>query len=474
MQNKLNTNFIDKSETLNGFRESIANLKDKLYKTEKAFSENLNPLDKESYHFISRLLVPKTRWDRILYSHIFKTALQSEKLSAGSSYVSILAAISFVETLLKNEIYLRKNEYEIMEDYQIESNKIQETFELTTKQLDKNLSVDFVNSICKDNNLSTAVLEAIELSGMEGNIQIENSESDSYSVELRYGYNFPARIYKILLPSFGIWLQSNCKVFLVDGIVEKVSEIDSILKKSFETKIPLVFVAQGFSEEVLATIKTNLDRKSFNIFPVVLGTDLDSLNVLNDISAVTGCEVLSTLKGDMLLYANYDNLPFVDMIKCSEEGMLVQNTKNRGAVTNQIKSLIEKRKQQDDRGVLDVTSLFDKRITNLLAHTVIIKLPNFNKIENEYVRAKIDITLRTMKSLVAYGYMKLNDLNDKIPFLEEKSPLQTAIKETVKSVIKNYETNDKIPTLSVALGLFFTGKSMIQLMCSGGVVVIDN
>ena len=473
MQNKSTTNFIDKEEILNGFQKSIINLKEKLFKTEKAFSENLNPLDKESYHFISRLLVPETRWDRILYSHIFKTALQSEKLSATSSYISVLTAISFIETLLKHKDFLQKNEYEVMEIYQTQIAELQKNFQSITKPLTKNLSPDFIDKICKDSQLSTAIFEAMELSGMEGNIQIENGEGDSYTVELRYGYHFPAKIYKLFLPTFGMWLQTNCKIFLVDGIVEKVSEIDHILRKSFETKIPLIFVAQGFSEEILATLKTNYDKKNFNIFPVVLGTDLDSLNVLNDISSVTGCKVLSTLTGDMLIYANYDDLPLVDLIKCTENGMLIQHTKNRGAVAAQIKSLIEKRKEQDNRGILDVTSLFDKRISNLLAHTVVIRLPNFNKIENEYIRTKIDISLRTIKSLIAYGYMNLEDIKSLSVNLESKIPLQIAIKETLKNITEQCKTNDKIPTLSVALGLFFTGKSMIQLMCSGGIVVSD-
>lgn len=472
MQKKLKTNFANKKDVLEGFNESISRLKEKFGKTEKALSENLIPLEKESYHFISRLLVPETKWDNILYSHIFKIALQSEKLSAGSSYISILSAISFVENLLKYPEFLEKNENEIIEEYNSKNVSTQESLELMSKSLTKDLMIQFVRKLCEDKTLSTILEEAISLAGMEGNIQIENSENPSYSVELRYGYHFPAKIYKIFLPSFGTWMQSNCKIFLVDGIVEKVSEIDKILKKSYETKIPLVFVAQGFSEEVLATIKTNYDKKNFNIFPVLLGTDLDSLNVLNDISAVTRCKTISILSGDMLIYANYDELPIIDSIKCNESGMLIQHSKNRSAVGAQIKSLLLKRKEQNDRGIMDITSLFDKRISNLLSHTVIIHLPNLNKFENEYVRSRIDVVLRTIRTLVSYGFVNLNDL-EKFSKKSVNNEIEIAINETIKNIVKNYKTDNKVPTLSLVLGIFLTGKSILQLMCSKGIVIID-
>ena len=473
LQNRQQSNFIEKSDMSIGFQNSISRLKEKLFKTKKALSENLNPLEKESYHFISRLLVPETRWDRILYSHIFKIALQSEKLSAGSSYISILTAISFIETLLKYPDYLHKNEYEVMEDYHYTAQKLHQSITNAANPLVEGLSSNFVEGFCNDGKLVTAILEAIQLAGMEGNIQIEDGESDDYSVELRYGYHFPAKIYKAFLSAFGAWLQFNCKIFLVDGVIEKVSELDGILRKCFETKIPMIIVAQGFGEDVLSTIKTNNDRKNFNVFPVVIGTDLDSLNVLNDISAVTGCKVLSTLTGDMLIYAKYDDLPLVDMIKCTDNGMLIQNNKNRSAVGVQIQSLLEKRKDQNDRGVLDITTLFDKRISNLLAHTVIIRLPNLNKVENEYTRAKIDSTLRTVKSLVSYGYLNLIDLKQISLEFNKTGPITESICETINSILVNYKTNDKIPTLSVALGIYLTGRSIIQLMCSSGIVALD-
>lgn len=471
---KTHTKFIEKQDMLHGFQDSITRLKNKMEKTTKVFSENMIPLEKESYHYVTRLLVPETKADRVLYSHIFKMALQSENLSAGSAYVSVMTAIQFVETLLKYPDFLNTNENVLLDLYQDNSNKLQEMFELMAEPLTKKHSSEFIRKLSGGNEQFTrSLIEAVELSGMEGNVLIENTESDNFTVELRYGYHFPGKVFKAFLPSFGDWIQSECKIFLIDGIIESVSEIDKLLKKSYETKIPMVMVAQGFGEDVLATLKANADRKNFNIFPVVMGSELDTLNVLNDISAVTGCKVVSVLSGDMLIYADYDSLPLVDSIKCSENGLLIRNSKTRADVTAQIQSLIERRRKQDSRGITDITVLFDKRISNLLAHTVVIGLPDLNKIENEHVRTQIDVILRTFKSLVSYGYIKLPSIKKMAKEVDDSNPIGMCIKNTLLAIIDDDHLSEKIPTLSLILGMYLSGKSVLQLMCSNGIVLMD-
>ena len=118
MQNRNYSTFFEKNIFRDEILVSIEKLKENLLKTNKMFSETRIPLEKDSYHAMTRFLVPQTKIDKILYSHIFRTALQTEKMSAGSSYVSILASIAFTEILLRNEDFLNKNEYQLMERYQ--------------------------------------------------------------------------------------------------------------------------------------------------------------------------------------------------------------------------------------------------------------------------------------------------------------------------------------------------------------------
>jgi hypothetical protein len=474
-ENKKNfSNFTEKHEVISGFQKSIAKLKNNLNNTIMAFSEALSPLEKESYHFVSRLLVPETKWDKLLYSHIFKIALQSEKVSAGSSYISVLAAISFIDELLKHESFLHKNENEINEKWNEKFNELKISIEKYGKIVNKKMINSFVETLAKDENLKTALINAIELSGMEGNISVENSRAENYTIELRYGYHFPVKIFKPFLPSFGFWLQNNCKILLVDGVVEKVSEIDKILRKSYESKIPLLFVAQGFSEEVLATLKTNNDKKNFNVLPVLIETGLESLNLLSDIATVCGAKTISILTGDLLIYTNYEELPIIDFVKCNENGLLIQHGKNVEAVALQIKNLLIKRKYNNNSNVFDVANLFDKRISNLLAHSVIINLPDVSEIEGEYLRSKIDVILRTTKTLIQHGYIELKDVK-RIKFNknQQHDPIVLAFNSIIDNIHKNYTSHNKIPILSIVLGIYLTSRAMLQLLCSSGAVIIE-
>ena len=470
MQNRNHSTFFEKNIFRDEILVSIEKLKENLLKTNKMFSETRIPLEKDSYHAMTRFLVPQTKIDKILYSHIFRTALQTEKMSAGSSYVSILASIAFIEILLRNEDFLNKNEYQLMEHYQERGERFYNNISSKCKLLTQEVLEEFILASVQDDKLKTSINESIKLSGLEGIIQVENSHNENYSVEAKNGYKFPVKIFKPFLGPFGTWNQVDVKFFLVDGILEKVSEIDKILNKSFQTKIPLVIAAQGFSEEILGTLKINNDAKKLNVFPIVVGNDLESLNLLNDISVVTGSRVISTLNGDMVIFADYDDLPLVDYVMCNENGLLIKHSKNEAEVSQQINTLVKRKLKQSN--IVDIGVLFDKRITNLLSHTISLNLPDVSETENEALRTKIDVCLRTVKSLVSHGYLDKDNLKELKLTSHEKDPFVESINKAIEFVSEQMPNKTKFPALSVALGIHFAGKTVLQFLTSNGVVVL--
>jgi hypothetical protein len=357
-----------------------------------------------------------------------------------------------------------------MEHYQKKGEELYNNISSKCQLLTEKILDEFILASVQDNKLKVAISECLKLSGLEGIIQIENSHNENYSVEVKNGYRFPVKIFKPFLGPLGTWNQVEVKFFLVDGILEKVSEIDKILNKSYQTKIPLVIVAQGFSEEILSTIKINNDTKKFNIFPVVVGNDLESLNLLNDISVVTGSRVISALNGDMIIFADYDDLPLVDYVLCNENGLLIKHSKNQAEVAQQINFLINRRLKQNN--ILDITSLFDKRISNLLSHTVSLNLPDVSETENETLRTKIDICLRTVKNLISYGYIEKEDLKNIKLASQINDPFIESINKTFDFIYEQTPNKTKFPSLSIAMGIYFAGKTILQFLTSSGVVVL--
>jgi hypothetical protein len=250
----IKTNFVDSDELKKNLKLSIEKLQQKQNQIEKALTEDKVILKKGSYHLLTKLFNAETAYDRILYSHLTQLISKSELIGAGGGYISLVTFIEFANEFLKN--------FSMVEPYQSEG---EEEIRKYNNICTQNIIDETIETFLTDKKMIISLKEAIELAGLEGNIRIENSSNKTFTVELKYGYSFSVKPFKFMIPSFGVWDSYNAKILCIDGFVEKVSEIDKILINSSKTKIPLVIVAQGFSEEVVGTIVTNNNSKKFNI-----------------------------------------------------------------------------------------------------------------------------------------------------------------------------------------------------------------
>lgn len=469
MSIKKTTNFISKQIMQDEFLLSSKRLINKLDQIKTAITENGVSLQKDSYHLLTRLLTPEQRYDKLLFSHIFKTIYQAEKLSASAGFVSLISSIKFIEEFLKSELS-SVNSTELINLYEENSKNLLDEIQSKSKRISMDKLSKIISTITDKGPLHASIMEAIELAGMEGNIHVENSQQACYGVELRHGYAFRVSPYNFFLSSLGSWESYNAKFLCIDGIIEKVSELDKIFMKSSETKIPLVLIAQGYSEEVIATIKTNNDRGVFNILPIRIEQHLENLNVLNDIAVVTGGDIVSTLKGDMLIYVDYEAIPIVEHLKCTDCELFVNNAKTRKGVAGQIKNLLDKRSNQIGVGSQDLILLIDKRISNLISHSVVIRLPNIGLAQQETVKTKIDISLRMAKTLLAYGYHDKISLLKFLYTIQTKNKIEEIILNTLKEVVNRWDRQE-IPALSLYTGNLLAGKTILSLMSSSGIIL---
>ena len=230
----------------------------------------------------------------------------------------------------------------------------------------------------------------------------------------------------------------------------------------------MIIVAQGFEEEVVATLKANQDRGIFNVIPLRMQPDLDGLNVMNDLASVAGTDIVSSLKGEILTFKSYEDIPTVDNIRVTPSTLTIQNTATRGQVGAQVRLLFDKRSQS--HVVEDISNLYDKRIQSLLAHSVTIRLPNMAKSANDSARVKIDIALRTNKSLMSYGTV---DFEKVVEAYEGGGVIGVAIKEALQATIKQLNPNELvIPALTAYAGVHFAGVTMLSMITSSGLIEI--
>ena len=242
--------------------------------------------------------------------------------------------------------------------------------------------------------------QALSLAGYGGRIIIEKTQSQTSSVELVRGYTFDLTPILPLDISF-----VRPRVFCIDGYIEEVSEIHHLLEAAASAKEPCVIFLRGMSDDVKHTLKVNYDRGSLRVVPIAVKFDLEGMNTLNDLSVVCGCDLVSSLKGDLISSIKFHEAPYVDQITVFRGRTVVAHSATHGYVAGHVANLRSRREveQVDDKG-----KLFDKRIKSLSPNHVVIRLPE----DKDFVTCSqaIDNALRAVKSAVDFGVTEKGDL----------------------------------------------------------------
>jgi len=242
--------------------------------------------------------------------------------------------------------------------------------------------------------------QALKLAGWGGRVIIEKTQAREPSVELVRGYTFDLRAILPLDVSF-----VHARAVCIDGYVEEVSEIHHLLEAAAEAKEPVVLFVRGMSDDVKHTLKVNYDRGSLRVLPMAVPFDLEGMNTLNDLSVVCGCDLVSSLKGDLISSIRLHTAPYVDQVSVWRGRCVVANTSTHAHVAAHVAELRRRREEEkvDDKG-----KLFDKRIKSLSPNHVVIRLPD----DKDYVTRSqaMDNALRAVKSAVDFGVTAEGDL----------------------------------------------------------------
>lgn len=456
------TTWANKSIINRAFLDTAENLENIYKKVEKSLSQQLYSLNKDTYHFIINLLQPKNRLERAYCSHIFNIAYQTETISQGAGPNSFVFANAFSKLLLAGED-IKGNSTAVVEGYQLEGDKIHKlTQEISQPASPEHIKNSILAAVGHNHMLADVIWEAVNLAGLEGKVYIENGKQDSYLIEQKLGYTFKVNPYRFFLTNNDKWEATNCKVILIDGVLEETSEIEHILIKSCETKIPIMLLAQGFSEEVVATLKANQERDNFNCVAIRIMPDLESINVISDIAKCCNTVPVTSLKGDRLCFLNYEDIPVVDKIRCNRVELVVENKSSGPAVASQLKYLVEKRQNEP---VEDIVNLLDKRLRSLVANSVVIHLPNMPTNNLDDVRVKLDNGLRAVKTVLNHGVVNLDLLLSKME--RGSTDVSRAVYEGIRRI---GEEKKELPTLSLLATLHIVGKTMLLLLSSNGMV----
>jgi hypothetical protein len=229
-----------------------------------------------------------------------------------------------------------------------------------------------VNDTFLKNNIETLV-EALEIAGSAGTVQIEKSVDGEVSIEVNDGFTVSAG-----LNSFFSGYVSNInlekyKIIVVDGAILSVGEIHHILQHSFETKDGFVIIASSFSDDVSNTLFVNWKGGKTRVLPFVISDQLNSINEIKDVCSIIGQLPISNDNGlnlssiDIKEYKN-DLISYSAMKDELKIDIGEKNKENADLLKSNIQKKIEKEKVQDIKDILT------HRLSKIAGRKVVVKL----------------------------------------------------------------------------------------------------
>jgi len=257
--------------------------------------------------------------------------------------------------------------------------------------------VSVVKNCVGDTVLSKVVMKAVDTVGFNGVVSVEASQNETVSVEIVDGNSF------CLSPSFKVTGEFlDARMFLVDGFIENVSEMNRILESAHELKDVVFVFARGFSPDVVNTLKVNFERCTACVVPFSIPLDFGSVNKIVDIATVVGADVVASTKGELVGSVDPASLPRVQRVVVQRENVIFKSRGNLDRSRSRIES-IEKKRRSCEVSVLN--DEFDSRMRSLMSKYVTIRLPE--KFDIVETRQKIDRVLRTIKCYLSHGIVNI-------------------------------------------------------------------
>ena len=339
----------------------------------------------------------ETKNDLIIRNVILSAVIQAETLSAGAGFIS---ALHICNTLHKaRSIDRLKN-----------INKILSSLSRDTRLSSSKEIFSIMENITSDKISLNVLKESIKISGSSGKIFVDIGPKNHSVIEQKKGYHFPIQPDTVFSRAkFREWSRTNVKCLVVDGIVEKMSEIEKMIYQLRELKAPALIFARGYSEEVSSTLSVNFIRGYLDIIPCVIPIDETGINMMNDVAVVLKTDVVSSLKGELISQKNVEDMSVAEEASFIHGNIVIRTNNSQERIRRHVKMIKEKKK--DSIGVgdskNDLSELLDKRIMSLTGDGVKISLGRSLGEKRGIILDRTQTLIRMFKDISIHGIVRI-------------------------------------------------------------------
>jgi len=349
------------------------------------------------------------RFSNNALANIFLSHLNSTEIkSAGSG---IIFCTAFIENIKKALQYQR-----LGQNYDIE------THSFSGQRCDIKKLQEILTGFSDSGN-ATLVRKAAHSVGAEGALTVSTHTTSARThINVDDLYRFEAKISDVFRQQTGrvSFEIIKPKIVTIDGFIESTSEIDRLMRESFETNHPLVVFARGYHGDVSNTLAQNYIKGKLRVLPVEVRYDEVGANALIDISKVSGSKFINSLTGDLISTTTFEESGIVDRLTLSGDTVglelnLDPEDLRQKIIHRQRLKLIKQRDLLSE----PAQKIIDKRISSLTPSHCEISV-RCQKGQQGIQKDRTSLLIRMMKEIASEGFVDLTSLDLRNSYLLEK------------------------------------------------------
>ena len=316
-----------------------------------------------------------------------------------------------------------------------ELNEIEKDLSIISKfsyRASSNEILNVLSSAYSDEESRQIANEAIKLAGANGTIHIDPSSSEKTLITKVNGYNFPITLPDVFLSASGMTIEKrydHLKICVIDGLIEKVSEINGLIQKSYEEKQPLILVSRGYGDDVQNTLGVNFSSGNLSIIPALVPYDAFGANLINDIATVSGTDIVSSLKGDIISAVDWSELPTIEKARINPKKLTLTiiNSRTDRSVRVHRKYLRDKK---ENTAITMSSEVFDQRLACLVGHGVIVSLGRDLGDSWGITKDRVESYIRSFRDASRFGLINIDKTVSSVSNSRIRMILETISKDS--------------------------------------------
>ena len=334
----MNRNILELGMKLKKFNKEFMEGKHRIIVSNIIYNSNFLFL----YYFLGSSYFKNSPYRDILINYFKK----SESLYPGSSYFT---SVKLVSKIFGNN---KENNF----------NKTESNLETIYNYLSSITDKDSLNIFKK----------IIEFSGPDGILNLNVSKNDKITIEKSRNPVFNIKIHPEF---FNIYFNKvkkstkNALMTVIDGYIERESEVMPFIEKMKENKVPGVLICRGISENAIKHLKNIILRNKLFLYPYIEKFNNEDPFILEDISKLIGVKHISSEFLDNIYKEITKKCKIVKLTLSSKSITFYENNSNLiGEINNQLSNCNE-----------NVKEYLMKRKKRCAPNNVTIHIPNHMK-----------------------------------------------------------------------------------------------